>query len=340
MIRLICPSCSTEYEVEDTAIPEEGREVQCGTCQNSWHVAPKSQDTLVASEDIDDARPHAEALAAISARVIEEAEAMRSRAQHGKTQIAPPEENNPVQLSIDPPVRENLWDDVEADPDMGHTVASAKTVQQDDTVFDQDRIHAMFGTEPSEEDEALWASLRESARSFRDNRPESPTVDPVVPADSSSPEESPAESLHRRTREQNLSAETSPPPAPAWRTDSEGGQEIILGATPAAIARAEMQTHDHSVVSEDTAPPLGESLNTEPTAFVAAAPRRGGFSIGLITGLAMVLLAMGIYIFADPISRHVPQVAPLLTEYRAGSDQLRNKIRGQFGANLVSVHAK
>lgn len=37
-IRLICPGCSAEYRVPDTAIPSEGREVECSACGNVWHA--------------------------------------------------------------------------------------------------------------------------------------------------------------------------------------------------------------------------------------------------------------------------------------------------------------
>lgn len=35
-MRLVCPSCAAQYEVPDDAIPEDGRDVQCGTCGTVW----------------------------------------------------------------------------------------------------------------------------------------------------------------------------------------------------------------------------------------------------------------------------------------------------------------
>jgi predicted Zn finger-like uncharacterized protein len=35
-MRLICPNCDAQYEVDDAAIPETGRDVQCSNCGNAW----------------------------------------------------------------------------------------------------------------------------------------------------------------------------------------------------------------------------------------------------------------------------------------------------------------
>ncbi|MDQ1900782.1 zinc-ribbon domain-containing protein [Paracoccus sp. WLY502] len=40
-IRLICPGCAAEYRVPDSAIPPEGREVECGGCGKVWHATAR-----------------------------------------------------------------------------------------------------------------------------------------------------------------------------------------------------------------------------------------------------------------------------------------------------------
>ncbi|WP_147126951.1 zinc-ribbon domain-containing protein [Shimia ponticola] len=39
-MRLICPNCDAEYEVPDSAIPQEGRDVQCSNCGHTWFFDP------------------------------------------------------------------------------------------------------------------------------------------------------------------------------------------------------------------------------------------------------------------------------------------------------------
>ncbi|MBD3766183.1 MAG: zinc-ribbon domain-containing protein, partial [Rhodobacterales bacterium] len=36
-MRLICPNCGAQYEVDDAAIPPEGRDVQCSACGHAWY---------------------------------------------------------------------------------------------------------------------------------------------------------------------------------------------------------------------------------------------------------------------------------------------------------------
>ncbi len=35
-MRIVCPNCDAQYEIDDAAIPPEGRDVQCSNCGNAW----------------------------------------------------------------------------------------------------------------------------------------------------------------------------------------------------------------------------------------------------------------------------------------------------------------
>jgi predicted Zn finger-like uncharacterized protein len=39
-MRLICPSCAAQYEIEDGVIPDAGRDVQCSACGTAWFQFP------------------------------------------------------------------------------------------------------------------------------------------------------------------------------------------------------------------------------------------------------------------------------------------------------------
>ncbi|MEM9855677.1 MAG: zinc-ribbon domain-containing protein, partial [Pseudomonadota bacterium] len=39
-MRLQCPNCDATYEVPDSVIPPEGRDVQCSNCGTAWFFNP------------------------------------------------------------------------------------------------------------------------------------------------------------------------------------------------------------------------------------------------------------------------------------------------------------
>lgn len=49
-MRLICPNCGAQYEVEDSVIPDDGRDVQCSNCGHTWFQRPAHLDQALAEE--------------------------------------------------------------------------------------------------------------------------------------------------------------------------------------------------------------------------------------------------------------------------------------------------
>lgn len=44
-MRLVCPSCGAQYEVDDRVMPETGRDVQCSNCGHGWFQRPPGAET-------------------------------------------------------------------------------------------------------------------------------------------------------------------------------------------------------------------------------------------------------------------------------------------------------
>ncbi|WP_233416686.1 zinc-ribbon domain-containing protein [Halovulum marinum] len=44
-MRLVCPNCASHYEVDSSLFPEEGREVQCSSCEHVWVQYPVDEET-------------------------------------------------------------------------------------------------------------------------------------------------------------------------------------------------------------------------------------------------------------------------------------------------------
>ena len=35
-MQITCPSCSKKFEIQDNLIPQNGRLLQCGSCEHQW----------------------------------------------------------------------------------------------------------------------------------------------------------------------------------------------------------------------------------------------------------------------------------------------------------------
>jgi predicted Zn finger-like uncharacterized protein len=49
-MRLICPNCGAQYEVDSGVVPDVGRDVQCSNCGHTWFQKPQNQDDDISEE--------------------------------------------------------------------------------------------------------------------------------------------------------------------------------------------------------------------------------------------------------------------------------------------------
>ncbi|SFR32099.1 zinc-ribbon domain-containing protein [Litoreibacter janthinus] len=69
-MRLVCPNCDAEYEVDDSLIPLEGRDVQCSNCTTTWFQAgPEAGESAVPTpaDEVAEVPPEDPDLATIAA---------------------------------------------------------------------------------------------------------------------------------------------------------------------------------------------------------------------------------------------------------------------------------
>lgn len=48
---IICPNCTTNYDIDPTGIGAKGRQVKCASCETFWHVMPEQEVLAVANGD-------------------------------------------------------------------------------------------------------------------------------------------------------------------------------------------------------------------------------------------------------------------------------------------------
>lgn len=54
LMRLTCPNCKAQYEVEESVIPDEGRDVQCSSCGHTWYQYPISVALQMRAAELED----------------------------------------------------------------------------------------------------------------------------------------------------------------------------------------------------------------------------------------------------------------------------------------------
>lgn len=60
-MRLICPNCSAQYEIDASLVPDEGRDVQCSNCGHTWFELPPPPAEFAEPEaEVEDEAPEAE----------------------------------------------------------------------------------------------------------------------------------------------------------------------------------------------------------------------------------------------------------------------------------------
>ena len=53
-----CINCNKKFNVDDELIPENGRQIQCGSCNHSWHykIDKSTAETLILEENFDNTK--------------------------------------------------------------------------------------------------------------------------------------------------------------------------------------------------------------------------------------------------------------------------------------------
>jgi len=66
-MRLICPNCGAQYEVDGTVIPDSGRDVQCSNCGHTWFQRKTAQEAEPETPPVPAAAPEPTDSATVSA---------------------------------------------------------------------------------------------------------------------------------------------------------------------------------------------------------------------------------------------------------------------------------
>ncbi len=108
-MRLICPNCGAQYEVGADVIPDDGRDVQCSNCDQTWFENPKEPSAAAEDDDIAPAKPAPVSVAAASfAAVVADTRTKAAEPAYKPAAPAPSAPPTPIRTQLDPSIADIL----------------------------------------------------------------------------------------------------------------------------------------------------------------------------------------------------------------------------------------
>ncbi len=123
-MRLICPNCGAQYEVDDAVIPDQGRDVQCSNCGHTWFQRPAHLDSELAEELGDEAAEPVETSLEEAVRHAAEEAAETDTADEQA-------EEKPQRRGLDPDVAGVLREEAQREADARRAEAEGLETQPD-----------------------------------------------------------------------------------------------------------------------------------------------------------------------------------------------------------------
>lgn len=288
-MRLVCPNCGAQYEVDERVIPDGGRDVQCSNCGHAWFqqhgATADGPDADAPEQDVAEADFQAESAPA--------------------PQVDPEPEPEPEGEGEPEPAAES-----EPESEVAHEAESA---QEEDS---ESAPEPEPEPTPRELDEDVRNILREEAERELAAREGDVRHDPqeletqedlglVGTDDGEAPAASGARARMARLR---------------GLDDGDDGEATIDKG-----ARRELLPDIEEINSSLTS--LGDDAEDD-FADTATGARRSGFGRGFGTILLIAVLGIALYIAAPKLGQIIPAAEPYLNAYTGVVDGLRARLDG------------
>ncbi len=289
-MRLTCPNCDAQYEVDDRAIPETGRDVQCSNCGHAWFQLPP--DLEIALEE------GAEAAAELRAHWPEPAPDHRPEPEPAPQAASPAARPIPAWPAPDEEFEPELEPDLE--PDFVPPPAAAAPVLPPEEGEPAADFAPRLTPAPQRRtlDDKIQAVLREEAERERQARAGEIAAAP------------------------GFVGAVAPEPAEPVEDEGEGG------AAPRGARRDLLPDIEQLNSTLRASNPPEPEAEERPGEAEAEAPRQG-FRLGLRLVLVLVVVVVALYLLAPEIAAKVPALAPAMhllqttiDGYRAWLDQV------------------
>ncbi len=348
-MRLICPNCDAQYEVDATLIPAAGRDVQCSNCGTTWFQ--EAQETIrltpgervepepaMASEGpsghglteeaaeffghsgpvagLDEAYEDEEEGTAFAATAAPPRPAPATEPAVASARSAQPEPAAGVELYDEAEIAERDRDEDVVEEAESVEAPEPEPVEADEDLTDADEEAPAERPARPELDAAVLGILRaEAEREIAARRAEAEGVEAPAP---SAPDDN-REAVEARTaRLRGLDDEEQPGEASARRALLPDIDEINSTLT-ATSDRAGASRIDEEVPPEVTR------------------KRRSGFRMGFSLVMLAVAVLILLYLFAPKIGATVPSLEPVLAGYVDWANGVRQSVDGYLERSISSL---
>lgn len=306
-MRMICPNCEAQYEVDANVIPETGRDVQCSNCGHTWFQRR--------SELEDDRAPQ----------------------PAGLLQPEPEPEPEPEPAPVPEP---------EAEPtpefDVAEFYASVPEPKPEPeiTIETPDEPVAPAPDETNETNDETPVSAQDdySQAQQSDTPHHQPLGEDVVEI---LREEAERETAERSFGEHDFSVQPSsdldqaePHPEPNPEPHNQEQTTGLLGQDPEPAPEIAAQPHEAKNKRRNLLPDIEEIKSTLSATkgdvaiddSASAEQRRSGFRRGFVSAISVFALLALLYVFAGKITAAIPQTETFLSGYVAWIDGLRTTV--------------
>ncbi|MCR8724898.1 zinc-ribbon domain-containing protein [Frigidibacter sp. ROC022] len=295
-MRLICPNCGAQYEVDDSLVPELGRDVQCSNCGHAWFQRPAHLDQELADElgtELPEA-PSPEP-ASGSDRLVEDPEAS----------AAPTQADSPSEMAPPPPAG-----DAGTGPDAG---PESEAVDAGDEDGDEPDDTTPAPAAPIMDDTIRGILVEEAARETKARRAESGIeTQGDLGLEAAAQEQSGVRERMARLRGLDVDDRAESAAAAVAAATGAGSRRDLLPDIEeinSSLRSAEERDQDAIEIDEPER-------------------KRSGFRLGFTLVLLLAAIGIAVYVFADSIARLVPAAEPALTAYVDWADRMRSWIDG------------
>ncbi|WP_422075115.1 zinc-ribbon domain-containing protein [Tranquillimonas rosea] len=308
-MRLICPNCAAQYEVDAGLIPEAGRDVQCSSCGHTWF-----QPSTSAAEDTAPANDGVAAAPDVTSRTLREPGQPRPK--------------------MDEATRAILREEAEREAEQRRRERAGSLETQGEFGLEElPERHPETTPPPPSDPEPAAPEREDTLDTLSEPEPEEHSEEWTTAPDPAEPEEAVTEATEPE-REDTADATPEPAPDPAPEPTSERRKDE---PPESGASRRDLLPDIEEINSTLTA--TSTTHHAEPATDEDTPPHaphgRRGFRLGFGLVIGITALAMLLYGYAPRIAAASPALEAPLEAYVAWANDMRDGLDSVL-ENLVA----